>query len=755
MKILLLTAILFLAASAWAAPARTTEFALDFEECPVSEAFGSSRDGMDVSYVGPGSLHRVIETSMGKVLLARKTDLRYWGMNYTGKAFYFSADVMPGERFGDAEFRYAFSSHWSQLGRPGRPEETVFSVKADRDGEPALFNYKDEKVCSLERNAISSIEAAFDYGSYHYTLTVNGKPAGGPNEFDDDLYQVTGLNIYVFSRSEGSSLVLDNIRAETLRSVPLPQRNSFQKPGPLPKVALPAKKDTEDAVFVNDMLCGKSLFAAGRLWIPRKALEAAGAKISGGKNGALRIKTDKGTFESPRDTDAPLSHRVTEKGVYFPAKAFGEAASAKVWRSDALKTTLVSTGKYRNDGILRSIGGHLWMNGEPYYEISFNKWDIFHQIYYDASLHGGEYPSSSWNSPSNTLQGAERALRELSENGFRSIRFFVGAFNPGRSKEEADLYFRASDMLYDLCDKYHIRLVPSLSLVGTEFMAGKYTEYGEWVSAGENYSEIYTEKKSKSLDAVLDFIDAYVGRYKDRDTVLMWEISNEGNLNADVGYGNGKRYSLLQMSRFYSRVIRRIKQNDPERLVTGGDSMSRSAQWHLLTGIMEGRSWDWTVDSPEERLRALWLINRDADVVSMHAYNLGADMNDGMNVYAPDPADRSRKELLDWDYLLGEAARLYKPLYIGEAGGAFLNGKVTDAPNRSPEKAAGRAEYLRGLVDAGVQLTHWWAFNSDRADFNFDLDDWTVTIKDTPETFEAVKEANRSLQEKYLKNDLR
>ncbi|MBQ9358408.1 MAG: hypothetical protein IJT95_02565, partial [Abditibacteriota bacterium] len=219
--------------------------------------------------------------------------------------------------------------------------------------------------------------------------------------------------------------------------------------------------------------------------------------------------------------------------------------------------------------------------------------------------------------------------------------------------------------------------------------------------------------------------------------------------------GNGKTYSLLQMSEFYRRVIRRIKHNDPTRLVTGGDSMSRSAQWHLLTGVMEGRSWDWTVDDPEERLRALWLINRDADVVSMHAYNLGADLNDGMNVYAPDSGDRSRKELLDWNYLLGEAARLSKPLYIGEAGGAFLNGTLTNAPNRSPEKAAGRAEYLRGLVAAGVQLTHWWAFNSDRADFNFDLDDWTVTIKDTPETFEAVKAANRSLQEKYLKNDLK
>ncbi|MBO4548951.1 MAG: cellulase family glycosylhydrolase, partial [Abditibacteriota bacterium] len=523
-------------------------------------------------------------------------------------------------------------------------------------------------------------------------------------------------------------ITIDNVKAESLRPRPLPQQNSFQKPGPLPETAVPAARNMADAVFVNDKYCGKSRFAEGRLLLPQKALEQAGARITKGKNGSLTIKTAKGSFDSPRDTDAPLAHTVTDSGVYFPAAAFGEAAGVRVWRSDALEQTLISDGS-RDDGVLRSIGGHLWMNGEPCYEISFNKWDLFYQIYYDASFHGGVHISNSWNSPSNTLAGAERALRELSENGFRTVRFFVMPFNPGRSAAEAEVYFRAADALFDLCDKYHIRAVPSLSLNSKEFMAGKYSPEGEWVSAGENYSDIFTEKKSKSLDAALRFIDMFVGRYRDRNAVLMWEVTNEGNLDADVGNGNGKRYSLLQLSGFYRRVMGRIRQNDPAKLVTGGDSMSRGAQWHLLAASMAGRVWDWTRDTPGERLQALWLINRDADAVSMHAYNLGSGEDEGMNVYAPDPEDRSRKALIDWRFLLGEAAALGKPLYIGEAGGAVSNGEIMDLPNRSPEKAALRAEYLRGLIEAGVQLTHWWAFNSDRADFGYDLDDWTVTIK--------------------------
>ncbi|MBR4749370.1 MAG: cellulase family glycosylhydrolase [Abditibacteriota bacterium] len=754
MKLLLLSALLLLTAALWAAPARTPEFILDFEGCAVSDAFDNSRDGMSVSYVNPDCRHRVADTPSGKALIARKTDLRYWELNYTGKTFYFSADVTPGEHLGGAEFRYAFSFHWSQWGKPGLPEEIVFSVKRAAGGEPALFDHRGDMVCSLDSEGVSSIEAAFDYGSSLYTLSVNGKSAGGPRRFAAPVHEVTAVSIYVLPGSdEESCITIDNVKAESLRPRPLPQRNSFQKPGPMPRVVLPKTKDGRDAVYVNGALCGKTLSEGGRLLLPQKALEQAGARIAKGKNGALVIRTDRGSFYSTRDVSDPLCHVVTDSGVYFSATA-ARTVGAKVWRSDPLEMTLVSTDSF-HDGILRNVGGHLWMNGEPYYEISFNKWDIFYQIYYDASFHGGEHISNSWNSPSNTLQGAERALRELSENGFRSIRFFVMPFNPARSAEEAEVYFRAADALFDLCDKYGIRVVPSLNLNSKEFMAGAYSDEGEWVSAGENYSDIFTQKKSKSLDAVLGFIDMFVGRYSGRDTVLMWEITNEGNLDADVGNGNSMRYSLLQMSEFYRRVTERIRKNDPRRMVTGGDSMCRSAQWHLLSAVMAGKSWDWTLDTPNERLQALWLINRNADAVSMHAYNLGADLNDGMNVYAPDPEDRTNKTLIDWRFLLGEAAALGKPLYIGEAGGAVVDGRVPDLPNRSPEKAAARAKYLQGLVAAGVQLTHWWAFNSDRADFGFDLDDWTVTIKDTPETFEAIKEANRLLQERYVKNACR
>ena len=56
--------------------------------------------------------------------------------------------------------------------------------------------------------------------------------------------------------------------------------------------------------------------------------------------------------------------------------------------------------------------------------------------------------------------------------------------------------------------------------------------------------------------------------------------------------------------------------------------------------------------------------------------------------------------------------------------------------------------YLNKIVDAGVQLTHWWTFRSDRQGFN-DGEGWR---NDSGEVLEAIIAADRSLTEKYRVN---
>ena len=83
------------------------------------------------------------------------------------------------------------------------------------------------------------------------------------------------------------------------------------------------------------------------------------------------------------------------------------------------------------------------------------------------------------------------------------------------------------------------------------------------------------------------------------------------------------------------------------------------------------------------------------------------------------------------------------------------NGKPVSLPNGGEESAAARVLYLDTIVEAGVQLTHWWAFHSDRVSFNYDKDSWGVRVDDeTASTFTAIKAANESLQARYKVNPI-
>jgi len=66
---------------------------------------------------------------------------------------------------------------------------------------------------------------------------------------------------------------------------------------------------------------------------------------------------------------------------------------------------------------------------------------------------------------------------------------------------------------------------------------------------------------------------------------MMWEISNELTLNADIGDDHrsmsGSGCPRLRTCRLYDDVAKRIKSSDPLRLVNNGGSGIREHQWHL------------------------------------------------------------------------------------------------------------------------------------------------------------------------------
>jgi len=306
------------------------------------------------------------------------------------------------------------------------------------------------------------------------------------------------------------------------------------------------------------------------------------------------------------------------------------------------------------------------------------------------------------------------------------------------------------DKMYDLCDKYSIQVVSSLWLPATIFSNYVRDENGDLVSDGSDGYDLICDPNCPARQKMYEYIDEYVGRYKNRRTILAWEIINEGNLAADLGRISGEiTYSAKQIGDFYADCADRIRSVDPERLVTGGDSMIRACQWHLYKATMEGRDADFTTDNLEERLKATYIINRGLDLVSVHGYAVGA-YEETMCVY--DRGDGT-KETVTWKLLKEEAEKLGKILYNGETGdiGVDLDGTVY--PHAHPARARSRDRYLTEIIERDIQLTHWWVYRSGREDIN-DVYTFSVDPVNHDNTLAVIQAANMRIKAMHVINYL-
>ena len=414
-----------------------------------------------------------------------------------------------------------------------------------------------------------------------------------------------------------------------------------------------------------------------------------------------------------------------------PADAVSEVLNAKVWFDEASETFVISTGTYKSDDILRIINYKFWMNGQPFYEISFNKWDLFRQI--SAS----KVSSGEFNKKSYQVEAAEDALAMLKEKGFTTIRVF--AYGPERtsyakSDKQKDKFFEVCDLFYDICDKYGIQVVVSLGLPSEDFVVKRR-------GSTEKISDLICNPESESRQILYDFLERYITRYKDRHAVLMWEIVNEGNLEADIGLADwvkAKRYSLYQLGRFYADCADKIREYDPVHLITGGDSLLRPSQWHLYLGVKAGLDYaDWTQDTLEDRLKAFWMLNYDLDVVSEHYI--------GHNKTSYAVSDTDPTEVKEDHYLaMKEARAIGKVLYNGE-----MHYKEADEEwGNSEEYLSATTEVFDEIIGAGVQLSHFWTFHTDRWEAS---DPYSWQIRDG-KLLDLIIEKNNEIKVKWIVN---
>ena len=352
--------------------------------------------------------------------------------------------------------------------------------------------------------------------------------------------------------------------------------------------------------------------------------------------------------------------------------------------------------------VLSLQDGRFCLDGLPFAEISFNHYDLFWQLF--DELDAGR-PLDATN---RRVAAEEKALRDLHELGFRTIRIFALPWGPRGPASYADparraMLYAAMDKTLDLCDKYDIRVVYSLAagtFTDTKLVAGK-----GWVHGEEQFRELAGNPECRGRKLLYRYIDETVARYRGRKAVLMWEISNELTLDADIDAAveprnrirEGQRMpTLKQVGGFCHDVAKRIKAVDPTRLVNNGGSYMRESQWHLYRG--QG----WKRDTFEEQFKCFQLVFADSsvDVIDIHAYPNGQP---GRLAYVI--ADESGNETtLDLNGYMAIAARLHKPLMIGEF--------AVKAAAQADEKPRVQ-QTLNDVVDAGVPLSYWWCYRPD------------------------------------------
>ena len=170
-------------------------------------------------------------------------------------------------------------------------------------------------------------------------------------------------------------------------------------------------------------------------------------------------------------------------------------------------------------------GAQLTYDGQPFAAVGVNKHELLEQ-YLAKEIRGGDQEATA------ARTAAKRSLELLSEAGITVLRFRACPFWPTwlqRTFRSEDAAVRAAswaafDEMLDDCDRSGIRVIPSLAWNLAVFPD----------LANESLRDLVANPDSRSRALLREWSEEVVGRYRNRDTVLFWELGNEWNLYCDL-----------------------------------------------------------------------------------------------------------------------------------------------------------------------------------------------------------------------------
>ncbi|MES1147308.1 MAG: cellulase family glycosylhydrolase, partial [bacterium] len=293
-----------------------------------------------------------------------------------------------------------------------------------------------------------------------------------------------------------------------------------------------------------------------------------------------------------------------------------------------------------------------------------------------------------------TLAMAKRAIRDAAIVKAPFFRFAASMTRPRKPGADEDLelwlhnqeaHWRRIDALMDDLDGVGIRAVPVFLWNYQQFPSITH----------ETTRDLITRTESKSYRMFMSYVGQFINRYKDRKTILFYDLTNELNLYVDRDIeasckaepSRDKEECALvrnmtsgEMEAFMARFAADVRKLDPNHKLSSGFSMPLRNAAHLRRDRADVR--DDTMADLEEVLTA---THKDCDIVSVHYYD-HAEQN--IRFDAKDKFDPSLLRKVK-----AIADKLHKPLFVGEFGDI--------APSVKEDKTA---KFTHKILDLGAEL---------------------------------------------------
>ena len=173
------------------------------------------------------------------------------------------------------------------------------------------------------------------------------------------------------------------------------------------------------------------------------------------------------------------------------------------------------------------------------------------------------------------------ALESARASGIRYFRFFASDWGPNKAfwAQHQAQYWSEFDRLWDEIDRVGLSAIPSLGTDSWNAVANTVTP-----GLAEDANAPVVNSTSVSRRLALEYFAQFVTRYRNRSSLLLWELGNELNLQVNLPpphCGASQCFNTSQMVSFTGVLADQIRKLDHRRRpISSGFSIPRPSAWH-------------------------------------------------------------------------------------------------------------------------------------------------------------------------------